>query len=184
MPPKAKTPSEEAAMENPKLDQMLAMLQGMSEQISGLDLRMVAVEKKSDAAREAVDAIKRVDKGDSLENAREQNCGIRPQPYPSIKTLAKKAINDACGSARLLQPNSTTLTSALLFLLQQSRRRSSSARANNLCPLQKSFGGFHIIFIVATTTNQDQQPPLSDQPQQQRLSANTTGGLQRSHSAI
>ena len=73
MPPKAKTPTKEAAMENPKLDQMLAMLQRMSEKISGLDLRMVAVEKKSDAAREAVDAIKRVDKGDSLENAREQN---------------------------------------------------------------------------------------------------------------
>ena len=49
-------------MENPKLDQMLAMLQGMSEKISEFDLRMVAVEKKSDAAREAVDAIKKVDK--------------------------------------------------------------------------------------------------------------------------
>ena len=45
MPPKAKTPSEEAAMESPKLDQMLAMLQGMSEKISEFDLRMVAVEK-------------------------------------------------------------------------------------------------------------------------------------------
>ena len=77
MPPKAKTPSEEAAMESPKLDQMLAMLQGMSEKISEFDLRMVAVEKKSDAAREAVDAIKRVDKGDSLENAREQKTVCR-----------------------------------------------------------------------------------------------------------
>ena len=59
-------------MENPKLDQMLAMLQGMSEMISEFDLRMVAVEKKSDAAREAVDAIKRVGKEVSLESAREQ----------------------------------------------------------------------------------------------------------------
>ena len=71
MPPK-KTPSEEAAMENPKLDQMLAMLQGMSEQISEFNLRMVAVEKKSEAAQEAVAAIKRIDKGVSLESAREQ----------------------------------------------------------------------------------------------------------------
>ena len=49
-------------METTKLDQMLVMMQAMSEQISGLDLRMLAVEKKSDAAREAVDAIKKVDK--------------------------------------------------------------------------------------------------------------------------
>ena len=72
MPPKAKTPSEEAAMESPKLDQMLAMLQGMSEKISEFNLRMVAVEKKSEAAQEAVAAIKRIDKGVSLESAREQ----------------------------------------------------------------------------------------------------------------
>ena len=71
MPPK-KTPSEEAAMENPKLDQMLAMLQEMSEKISEFNLRMVAVERKSEAAQEAVEAIKRVDKGVSLESAREQ----------------------------------------------------------------------------------------------------------------
>ena len=71
MPPK-KTPSEEAAMESPKLDQMLAMLQGMSEKISEFNLRMVAVEKKSEAAQEAVAAIKRIDKGVSLESAREQ----------------------------------------------------------------------------------------------------------------
>ena len=59
-------------MENPKLDQMLAMLQGMSEKISEFNLRMVAVEKKSDAAREAADAIKMVDKEVFLESAREQ----------------------------------------------------------------------------------------------------------------
>ena len=72
MPPKAKTPLKEAAMESPKLDQMLAMLQGMSEKISEFNLRMVAVEKKSEAAQEAVAAIKRIDKGVSLESAREQ----------------------------------------------------------------------------------------------------------------
>ena len=114
MPPKAKTPSEEAAMESPKLDQMLAMLQGMSENISEFDLRMVAVEKKSDAAREAVDAIKRVDKGDSLENARELDAvcrrtkleGSRKYPAESsrgeeeegdeeiISSLKKKAAED------------------------------------------------------------------------------------------
>ena len=97
-------------------------------------------------------------------------CGIRPRPYPSIKTLAKKAINDACGSARLLQPNSTSLTSALL-IFSNNRADAIQARARTISALSRNpSGGFPIIFIVATTTNQDQQPPLGDQPQQQLLS--------------
>jgi hypothetical protein len=86
MPPKAKTPSEEAAMESPKLDQMLAMLQGMSEKISEFDLRMVAVEKKSDTAREAVDAIKRVDKEVSPRKAKEV-LGSKRKQFVAKKSL-------------------------------------------------------------------------------------------------
>ena len=94
MPPKAKTPTKEAAMENPKLDQMLAMLQGMSEKISEFDLRMVAVEKKSEAAQEAVEAIKRIDKGVSLESAREQKAVRRR------RKLEGSLAQPSCGEVR------------------------------------------------------------------------------------
>ena len=88
-------------METTKLDQMLAMLQGMSEQISfsgplsqisGLDLRLLAVEKKSDAAREAVDAIKKVDKE------------VSPR---------KATVKRELGRGRLRQPRSSGDSSAL-----------------------------------------------------------------------
>ena len=62
MPPKTKTPLKEAAMASQQLDQMLAMLQAMSAQIAGLSQRMDAAEKESDAARGAVNAIKKVGK--------------------------------------------------------------------------------------------------------------------------
>jgi len=71
MPPK-KTPSKEPATVDPQIGQVLEMLQTMSAQIKGLGERIGAVEKKSEAAQEAVAAIKRIDKGVSLESAREQ----------------------------------------------------------------------------------------------------------------
>ena len=52
--------------------QVLEMLQTMSAQDERLGERIGAVEKKSEAAQEAVAAIKRIDKGVSLESAREQ----------------------------------------------------------------------------------------------------------------
>ena len=61
MPPK-KTPSKEPATADPQIGQVLEMLQTMSAQIKRLGERIGAVEKKSEAALEAVDAIKKVDK--------------------------------------------------------------------------------------------------------------------------
>ena len=71
MPPK-RTPSKEPATADPQIGQVLEMLQTMSAQIKRLGERIGAVEKKSEAAQEAVAAIKRIDKGVSLESAREQ----------------------------------------------------------------------------------------------------------------
>ena len=71
MPPK-KTPSKEPATADPQIGQVLEMLQTLSAQMERLGERIGAVEKKSEAAQEAVAAIKRIDKGVSLESAREQ----------------------------------------------------------------------------------------------------------------
>ena len=71
MPPK-RTPSKEPATADPQIGQVLEMLQTLSAQMERLGERIGAVEKKSEAAQEAVAAIKRIDKGVSLESAREQ----------------------------------------------------------------------------------------------------------------
>ena len=52
MPPKTRTPSKESAAENPRLGQVLAMLQSMTAQIDGLSSRMMAAMKKTSEAAE------------------------------------------------------------------------------------------------------------------------------------
>ena len=127
MPPKAKTPSKEAATETTKLDQVLAMLQVMSEKVSGLDLRMVAVEKKSDAAREAVDAIKKVDKGDSLEKAREQR-SERPIKGEERKASRREAYDKA--TALLGTTAAAEISASIKAIMQIVATAKSSSKKN------------------------------------------------------
>ena len=85
MPPK-RTPSKETATADPQIGQVLEMLQTMSAQIKRLGERIGAVEKKSEAALEAVDAIKKVDKEVSprkaTDRARENQKEVRRRAKP------------------------------------------------------------------------------------------------------
>ena len=68
MPPK-KTPSKEPATVDPQIRQVLEMLQTLSAQMERLGKRIGAVEKESEAAREAGESIEEVDNVESAKKS-------------------------------------------------------------------------------------------------------------------